>query len=95
MPLRVQMQLGLVDIDDPLATVVQCQGGQEQEQLELTGAEEIDFELMARGPARVDVERTTPRIRLLGSEDNPDLESLIRGRINSRQASLIARMTLE
>ena len=43
MPLGIEMKLGLVDEDDPLSVLVQCQLAQEEKQLKLARAEQVDF----------------------------------------------------
>ena len=55
MPLGIEMQLGFVDEDDPFAVLVERQGAQEQEQLELTGAEQVDLETIFLGTAEEDI----------------------------------------
>ena len=45
------MEFGLVDEDDPLAFVVQDEGREEQEKLELAGTQQIDLQPRSIVPA--------------------------------------------
>ncbi len=86
MPLRVQMEFGLVDEDDPLSILVQRHFAQEQEQLKLTGAEKIHLETKAVGRAQVNVECSVVSIGLLAEWRPPRRRcGSSRGRTHARR----------
>src|SRR5262249_10867042 len=61
-PLRIEVQLGLVDEDDPLSIFVERQRAQEHEDLELAGAELISLQARPPGVAKKNIEPAASRL---------------------------------
>src|SRR5271157_5740959 len=76
MPLRVQVQFGLVDENDAFSILVQREGAQKEEQLQLARTEQVHLEEKAPGCPKVYVERTTSRLLGLDDFDREGLVSL-------------------
>src|SRR5208337_1678188 len=75
MPLRVQVQFGLVDENDAFPILVQREGAQKEEQLQLARTEQVNLEEEALGCPKVYVERTTSRLFGLDDFDREGLVS--------------------
>ena len=76
MPLRVQVQFGLVNENDAFPILVQREGTQKEEQLQLARTEQVNLKEEALGCPKVYVERTTSRLFGLDDFDREGLVSL-------------------
>src|SRR5579875_3406478 len=66
MPSRIEMELRFVDEDDPLPVLVQGERAEEEEQLELARAEQINLEAGAVGREQIDIETPDPGLIVRG-----------------------------
>src|SRR5208337_619836 len=76
MPLRIQVQFGLVNENDAFPILVQRECTQKEEQLQLARTEQVNLEEEALGCPKVYVERTTSRLFGLDDFDREGLVSL-------------------